>query len=273
MLERLNEYRQLFAAAAAVVAVYVYGVAYFALSAYYRPLGMSPSDAGVTQSTLVAMALSGLAFLFGALVLSAVAGGVAYRRTKAAKTKKAFIRRRVLVGLGGLALFGAGVALGRAGFVAWGLAGIAVGAGLALVGCYVDDWRPHGARTRRRGLVGVAALLVAVMSWVFLLETTTASERLARKAMADGDFRNASLWERTTGLVLNVETVPVEANSNKCASLIAYSGGDAWVMESEGDTVEVRKLARTGVVVRYARPHADRSQPPQRRACWGKPSP
>jgi len=256
MFATLNEHRQLAAGAAAALAVFFYGVGYFALAAYYDTFGISPADAGITQSALVARTVAGFSFFFGFALAIPSAAWLTYRAVRLAK-QAAWARRTAFCIAVALLVVGA-----RFTTFGWTTAAVAIGFGVML-GLWVFRLT-KGQRDNLRLLApGVAALVVAVIGWVFFIEVTSASERLGTKVRRDGTVRDASPWEAITRYALGISAVPAEVPGDACAVLLAYSGDDAWVLKSSGDIVAASRVDRKDVVVRYSVVPTD-----AKRSCW-----
>lgn len=265
MLERLEKHLKVAAATGAVVAAYLFGVAYFASSSYYGVFGITAADAGITRSTAVVVAATGFGWM---AVLALIAAVTAWASVLIGHSKRGPRSFRSVYALALLPAMGLGVWATRFGWViGLVLIVLAFGASFATAFHGRELVQPRVPSTHRAWLLPYSALVLAIGALGFFLEVDSAALRLAGKVMDRGSFETATTWENFTRFALGIRVVPVESDDVTCAVALAHQGDRTWVMQSPGESVAIRSVQRSTLVVRYdTRPR--RSDRPRTRPCW-----
>lgn len=266
MLDKLEGHTKLAAATTGILAAYMYGVAYSSLSSYYGRFGLSPKDAGVTQSTLVAVAVTGFGFLAGMVLLVGL-GGWTMRQALRSAEPRHFKRAKVAAAVASAAAIVGGAFLVRVAS-ALGIAVVLAGLG-AVFACIVVD-PPNESEGSSSGpwRSPLIALALVAAAWVFYVEVRTATEQVAFHIIRDGGLERATIWQKATAEALGIRDTAVYGTDIPCAIVVAADGSTAWIMESPKETIVVRRVPRDSLSSRYSTVRVGVKPTGKPRSCW-----
>lgn len=259
LLESLEGHLRAVVVAAGVVATYVYGVAYLAVSDYYGSFGLTPEDAGVSQGPLVARAVTAFAIIGSFLVFFGLGMWGSWSMTKARPHEDWWWRVRWFA----LLLVGAGaLAVGSIHQYAAATMGFPLLLGLAL-GILVTQ-RPaldpvplsQSMSIWRVFVVAASVLMIATLFATSLDREAADSSQSLRQ---DGRFKRHDFWNAIVRVALGIRTAPATAADIDCGRLVAAEGDRAWLLERKDGTLRLHAVARDTVVIQVADPASD---------CW-----
>jgi hypothetical protein len=221
---------------AAVAAPAAYAVCYLGLAAYYEPFGLSPADAGVTQTALLARAAGVVAAQASIIVLAALYTRTILRILRHLGVSQPWTlrhKRAVTVPAGAalmlLTLWLASTAPAVALAVLPALPALLLASSL--------HRNPPGARltsllkSRTAWLFGTALSVVVI---TFFVEF--AAGGIAQRVVTTGSTRSEGFDE----LVRQALGLASPAVSDRCAVVLARSSGQTWVLEWHDDAIVVQ---------------------------------